>query len=60
MWVVDVSSEAEVAASEIGRPRITAEEFRELDWQGLPYVGQLRCEILRFAAGDVLVRPPYS
>ena len=49
-----------MAASGIERPRITAEEFRELAWQGVPYVGQLGCEILRFAAGDVVVRLPYS
>jgi len=40
--------------------RITAEEFRELAWQGVPYVGQLGCEILRFAAGEVTLRLPYS
>jgi acyl-coenzyme A thioesterase PaaI-like protein len=28
VWIIDVSSEAEVAASRIEKPRITAEEFR--------------------------------
>ena len=51
--------EAEVAAGRIEAPRITAEEFRELAWQGVPYVGQLGCEVLRFAPGDVVVRLPY-
>jgi uncharacterized protein (TIGR00369 family) len=60
VWIFDVSSEAEVAAGAVESPRITAEEFRELAWQGVPYVGQLGCEILRFAAGDVVVRLPYS
>jgi uncharacterized protein (TIGR00369 family) len=55
-----VSDEAEAAAGGIERPRITAAEFQELAWQGVPYVGQLGCEILRFEAGDVVVRLPYS
>lgn len=41
-------------------PQITAEEFRELAWEGVPYVGQLGCEILRFEAGSVAVRMPYT
>ena len=41
-------------------PRITAEEFQELAWQGVPFVRQLGWRLERFAAGDVAVRPPYS
>jgi uncharacterized protein (TIGR00369 family) len=41
-------------------PRITAEEFQELAWQGVPFVGQLGWRVERFAAGDVAVRLPYS
>ena len=54
-----MSSEAEVAAGAIERPWITAEEFQELARQGVPYVGQLGCGVLRFAPGDVVVRLPY-
>ena len=38
---------------------MTATEFAELATQGVPYVGQLGCEILRFEAGRVDVRLPY-
>jgi uncharacterized protein (TIGR00369 family) len=41
-------------------PRITAEEFQELAWQGVPFVRQLGWRVERFAAGDVAVRLPYS
>jgi acyl-coenzyme A thioesterase PaaI-like protein len=41
-------------------PRITAEEFQELAWQGVPFVAQLGWRLERFAAGDVAVRLPYS
>jgi uncharacterized protein (TIGR00369 family) len=41
-------------------PRITAAEFEEVAWQGVPFVGQLGCRIERFAAGDVVLRLPYS
>ena len=41
-------------------PRITAEEFQELAWRGVPFVAQLDWRIERFAAGDVAVRLPYS
>jgi uncharacterized protein (TIGR00369 family) len=41
-------------------PRITAEEFQELAWQGVPFVRQLGWRLERFAAGDVAVRLPYS
>ena len=40
--------------------RITAEEFQELAWQGVPFVRQLGWRLERFAAGDVAVRLPYS
>ena len=43
-----------------GQARITAEEFQELAARGVPYVGQLGCEVLRFAAGEVTVRLPYN
>jgi uncharacterized protein (TIGR00369 family) len=41
-------------------PRISAEEFQELAWQGVPFVRQLGWRLERFAAGDVAVRLPYS
>jgi uncharacterized protein (TIGR00369 family) len=41
-------------------PRITAEAFQELAWQGVPFVAQLDWRIERFAAGDVAIRLPYS
>jgi uncharacterized protein (TIGR00369 family) len=41
-------------------PRITAEEFQELAWQGVPFMRQLGWRLERFAAGDVAVRLPYS
>jgi acyl-coenzyme A thioesterase PaaI-like protein len=41
-------------------PPITAEEFQELAWQGVPFVRQLGWRLERFAAGDVAVRLPYS
>jgi uncharacterized protein (TIGR00369 family) len=41
-------------------PRITADAFRELAWQGVPYAGQLDCRIERFEAGAVTLRMPYA
>lgn len=41
------------------QPKITAEAFRELAWEGVPYAGQLGCRIERFEAGAVTVRMPY-
>jgi uncharacterized protein (TIGR00369 family) len=41
-------------------PRITPAEFEEVAWQGVPFVGQLGCRVERFAAGDVVLRLPYS
>jgi uncharacterized protein (TIGR00369 family) len=43
-----------------GDSRITAEEFQELVWQGVPFVAQLGCRVDRFGAGDVALRLPYS
>jgi uncharacterized protein (TIGR00369 family) len=43
-----------------GESRITAEEFQELVWQGVPFVAQLGLRVERFAAGDITVRLPYS
>jgi uncharacterized protein (TIGR00369 family) len=43
-----------------GEPRITAAEFAEIAWRGVPFVGQLGCRIERFAAGDVAILLPYS
>jgi uncharacterized protein (TIGR00369 family) len=58
------SSEAnggtEVTHEQPGEGRITAEEYRELVWQGVPFVAQLGCRVERFAAGDIAVRLPYS
>ena len=42
------------------QPRITAVEFAEIAWRGVPFVGQLGCRIERFQAGDVAIRLPYS
>ena len=42
------------------QPRISAAEFQELAWQGVPFVAQLGWRLERFAAGDVAVRLPYS
>ena len=39
-------------------PRITAEEFQELAWQGVPFMRQLGWRLERFAPGDVAVRLP--
>jgi uncharacterized protein (TIGR00369 family) len=47
-------------ADSVSGARLSAEEFRELAWQGVPYVGQLGCVVERFAAGDVLIRLPYT
>ena len=47
-------------ADSVSAARISAEEFQEFAWQGVPYVGQLGCVIERFDAGDVLVRMPYT
>ena len=41
-------SGATMADGESGAARISAEEFQELAWQGVPYVGQLGCEVERF------------
>jgi uncharacterized protein (TIGR00369 family) len=50
-----------LARSEDGAPpRISAEAFAELAWQGVPYAGQLGCRIERFAAGEVTIRLPFS
>ena len=49
-----------MAESGSGAARISAEEFQALASQGVPYVGQLGCVVERFAAGDVVVRLPYS
>jgi uncharacterized protein (TIGR00369 family) len=43
-----------------GAPRISAEAFGELAWDGVPYAGQLGCRIERFAPGEVVIRLPYS
>ncbi|MCE3249295.1 MAG: hypothetical protein K0R41_3120 [Geminicoccaceae bacterium] len=45
-----------MADGEGGAAQISAEEFRELAWRGVPYVGQLGCEVLRFAAGRSAAR----
>lgn len=42
------------------QPKITAEAFRKLAWEGVPYAGQLNCRIERFEAGAVTVRMPYQ
>lgn len=40
-------------------PKITADAFRALAWDGVPYAGQLDCRIERFEAGTVTLRMPY-
>jgi uncharacterized protein (TIGR00369 family) len=47
-------------ADSVRGERLSAEEFQEVASQSVPYVGQLGCEVLRFAPGDVLVRLPYT
>jgi uncharacterized protein (TIGR00369 family) len=49
-----------LSRSEDGAPRISAEVFAELAWEGVPYAGQLGCRIERFAAGEVVIRLPFS
>ena len=49
-----------MSSSEGGAPRISAEAFAELAWEGVPYAGQLGCRIERFAAGEVVIRLPFS
>ena len=56
----DDEGEAAMADGAGAKARITAEEFQELARRGVPYVGQLGCEVLRLAAGEVTVRLPYS
>jgi uncharacterized protein (TIGR00369 family) len=56
----DEQGDAAMADGACGQPRMTAEEFQELASRSVPYVGQLGCEVLRFAAGEVTVRLPYS
>lgn len=41
-------------------PELTAEEFEALATQGVPYVGQLGCRVVRFERGLVDVRLPYN
>jgi uncharacterized protein (TIGR00369 family) len=50
----------ELTDEQPGKSRITAEEFQELTWQGVPFVAQLGWQVERFAAGDVALRLPYS
>ena len=40
--------------------RISAETFRALAFDGVPYAGQLDCRIERFEAGLLTVRMPYQ
>jgi uncharacterized protein (TIGR00369 family) len=50
----------QVTDEQPGESRITAEQFQELVWQGVPFVAQLGLLVERFAAGDITVRLPYS
>ena len=45
--------------TDLAGPKITLEEFQELAWEGVPYVGQLGPEVLRFEAGEIAVLLPY-
>ena len=49
-----------MSSSEGGAPQISAQAFAELAWGGVPYAGQLGCRIERFAAGEVVIRLPFS
>jgi uncharacterized protein (TIGR00369 family) len=50
----------QVTDEQPGESRITAEQFQELVWQGVPFVAQLGLLVERFAAGDITARLPYS
>jgi uncharacterized protein (TIGR00369 family) len=54
------TGDTELSDEQPSAPRITAEAFQELAWQGVPLVAQLGWRIERFAAGDIAVRLPYS
>lgn len=44
----------------ISGPKITIEEFRELAFDGVPFVAGLDWRVERFEAGDIRVRLPYQ
>lgn len=49
-----------VPESQISGPRITVAEFEQLAFDEVPYAGQLGCRVVRFEAGEVEIRLPYS
>lgn len=44
----------------VASAKIYPEEFLELAAEGVPYVGQLGCQIESWAAGEVAIRLPYT
>jgi uncharacterized protein (TIGR00369 family) len=49
-----------VPETQISGPRITVAEFEQLAFDEVPYAGQLGCRVLRFEAGELEIRLPYS
>ncbi len=49
-----------VPETQISGPRITVAEFEQLAFDDVPYAGQLGCRVVRFEAGEVEIRLPYS
>lgn len=46
--------------TQISGPRITVAEFEQLAFDEVPYAGQLGCRVVRFEAGELEIRLPYS
>ncbi len=42
------------------QPKITAETFRALAFEGVPYASQLGCRVERLEAGSLTLRMPYQ
>jgi hypothetical protein len=59
-WARAERVDTKLSKQQPSTPRITAEAFQELAWQGVPFVAQLGWRIERFAAGDIAVRLPCS
>ena len=49
-----------VPETQISGPRITVAEFEQLAFDEVPYAGQLGCRVVRFEAGELEIRLPYS
>lgn len=48
------------AESGISGPKLTVDEFRELAFEGVPFVAGLDWRVERFDAGEISVRLPYQ